>query len=62
MTDYYVQPYPDGTSDFDSTVDPYHHGVRYGSNTLFLDMHVAASSYPRTHPGALDPWDLPKLQ
>lgn len=57
--DFYVQRYPDGTSDYESAVDPYHHGVKRGSNLLFMDMHVGITPPTKPLPGAIDPWDLP---
>lgn len=60
VQDYYVQYYPrERESDFGSNVDRHHHGIRLGSSTLFLDMHVGADSYSRTLPEGIDPWDLP---
>ena len=52
---------PDGVtyaSDFDRVVEPYRHGLSYGSNYLFLDGHVN-QHLPDIAKGAVDPWDLP---
>ena len=48
----------DYASDFDRVVEPYRHGLSYGSNFLFLDGHVA-TQLPDIAKGAVDPWDLP---
>lgn len=45
-------------SDFDRVVEPYRHGVSYGSNFLFLDGHVA-TQLPEMAKTQVDPWDLP---
>ena len=45
-------------SEFDRVVEPYRHGLSYGSNFLFLDGHVA-TQLPDIAKGAVDPWDLP---
>jgi prepilin-type processing-associated H-X9-DG protein len=45
-------------SDYDRVVEPYRHGVSYGSNFLFLDGHVA-TALPDIARGAVDPRDLP---
>ena len=58
--DYYVQSYPDGTSDYASAVDPYHHGIKRGSNNLFMDFHVSIQPPTKILPGAIDPWDFPR--
>jgi prepilin-type N-terminal cleavage/methylation domain-containing protein len=57
--DYYVQTFPDNTTDYDEVVDPYHHGIRRGSNLLFMDFHVGITPPTRVLQGALDPWDFP---
>jgi prepilin-type N-terminal cleavage/methylation domain-containing protein len=71
--DYYVQRVPTFDSDFsdyDTRVDEHHHGIRRGSNYLFMDVHVGNTyrnarfvpvvSFDRngTWP-AVDPWDIP---
>ena len=45
-------------SDYDRVVEPYRHGLSYGSNFLFLDGHVT-TTLPDIARGAVDPWDLP---
>jgi hypothetical protein len=37
-------------------VEKYRHGVKLGSNYLFLDMHVGITP-PDKAIGAIDPWD-----
>lgn len=68
--DFYVQEFPPGgTSDYgyDESPNPpsnapvpelYRHGIRVGSNYLFMDMH-AESSLPlkKRRPEQIDPWD-----
>jgi prepilin-type N-terminal cleavage/methylation domain-containing protein/prepilin-type processing-associated H-X9-DG protein len=49
--DYYMEE-----GDFDIVVEPYRHGVKLGSNYLFLDGHVD-SRMPDTVKNQLDPWD-----
>lgn len=60
VADYYVQLFPDGSTDYATVVDPYHHGVRRGSNLLFMDFHVATTPPTKMLPGALDPWEFPR--
>jgi prepilin-type N-terminal cleavage/methylation domain-containing protein len=50
--DYYME-----YGDFDRVVDQYRHGVKIGSNYLFLDMH-AESELPAQAKLGLDPWDF----
>jgi prepilin-type processing-associated H-X9-DG protein len=52
--DYYM-----GVTDYDRVVDTYKHGLRVGSNHLFLDGHVSTSYNPAEMKGAIDPWDTP---
>lgn len=52
-TDYYMNK-----GDFPVKVEPYRHGIRLGSNYLYLDWHVATES-PKKAEGGLDPWDIP---
>lgn len=59
VADYYVQAFPDGSTDYESTVDPYHHGLKRGSNALYLDLHVDIAKPQKTRGDALDPWDIP---
>jgi prepilin-type N-terminal cleavage/methylation domain-containing protein/prepilin-type processing-associated H-X9-DG protein len=49
--DYYM-----AFGDFDRVVEPYRHGVRLGSNYLYLDSHVATTPPEEARTG-LDPWD-----
>ena len=57
--DYYME-----RGDFDppkEIVEKYRHGIRLGSNYLYLDMHVDTVP-PKEAQDALDPWDpVPKL-
>jgi prepilin-type processing-associated H-X9-DG protein/prepilin-type N-terminal cleavage/methylation domain-containing protein len=43
-------------SEFQRVVEPYRHGVSYGSNYLFLDGHVAMEM-PNVAKNTIDPWD-----
>ncbi|MGC4030405.1 MAG: type II secretion system protein [Tepidisphaeraceae bacterium] len=45
-------------SDYDRVVEPYRHGLSYGSNFLFLDGHVA-TQLPDMAKTQIDPWDVP---
>jgi prepilin-type N-terminal cleavage/methylation domain-containing protein len=56
--DYYIQAVPGGGSDFFLTVEKYRHGLRLGSNYLFLDMHVDRNA-PEEVKAGFDPWDIP---
>jgi prepilin-type N-terminal cleavage/methylation domain-containing protein len=51
VSDYYMD-----IGDFDRCVEKYRHGVKLGSNYLFLDMHVGITP-PTVASGAIDPWD-----
>jgi prepilin-type processing-associated H-X9-DG protein len=55
--DYYMEN-TGPSSDFDSIVEQYRHGVNLGSNYLYLDAHVG-SEPPVMTEGLLDPWDVP---
>jgi len=55
MTDYYMN-----TTDFPTRVEPYRHGLKYGSNYLYLDLHVSTLP-PKQALAAVDPWDIPSL-
>jgi prepilin-type N-terminal cleavage/methylation domain-containing protein/prepilin-type processing-associated H-X9-DG protein len=46
-------------SEYDRVVEPYRHGLSYGSNFLFLDGHVS-QALPDVARGMVDPWDLPR--
>jgi prepilin-type N-terminal cleavage/methylation domain-containing protein len=50
--DYYME-----YGDFDRIVEKYRHGVQWGSNYLFLDMHVD-TVLPNVAQASLDPWDF----
>ena len=52
VRDYYMEE-----SDFDRVVERYRHGVKLGSNYLYLDGHVE-SQLPGQVQGQLDPWTL----
>ena len=45
-------------SEYDRVVEPYRHGISYGSNFLFMDGHVNAA-LPDVAKGGVDPWDVP---
>jgi prepilin-type N-terminal cleavage/methylation domain-containing protein/prepilin-type processing-associated H-X9-DG protein len=61
--DYYMEKEnyedPSGLSEFEKVVELYRHGTTYGSNYLFMDLHVA-SILPNKAAAAMDPWDVPK--
>jgi prepilin-type processing-associated H-X9-DG protein len=52
--DYYME-----YGEFDAKVEPYRHGIRLGSNYLYLDGHVV-NSPPKATKDALDPWTIYK--
>jgi prepilin-type N-terminal cleavage/methylation domain-containing protein len=57
--DYYMNPGDlHRPGDYDSRVEPWRHGLRLGSNYLFLDMHVGLLPKNRAIEG-IDPWDFP---
>ena len=58
VNDYYIQKIPGAGSDYFSTLEKYRHGVRLGSNYLYLDLHVDRNA-PKEVQGAIDPWDIP---
>lgn len=51
--DYYMN-----RNDYATRVEPYRHGLSFGSNYLFLDLHVEGLR-PKEAVAQLDPWDLP---
>lgn len=53
ISDYYME-----RDEFARVVEPFRHGMWYGSNYLYLDMHVS-SSPPGAARSDIDPWDLP---
>lgn len=55
--DYYMETESAGQSDFDRVVEKYRHGLRLGSNYLFLDLHVG-TLLPKQARDAIDPWDV----
>jgi prepilin-type N-terminal cleavage/methylation domain-containing protein/prepilin-type processing-associated H-X9-DG protein len=61
--DYYMEKEnyedPTGVTEFEKVVELYRHGTTYGSNYLFMDLHVA-SILPNKAAAAMDPWDVPK--
>jgi len=52
--DYYMEADPD--SEFDRVVEPYKHGLKLGSNYLYLDSHVDTVA-PKVILDSLDSWD-----
>src|SRR5579862_6772332 len=52
IQDYYME-----YGDFERVVEPYRHGTKWGSNYLFLDLHVD-TVLPNVAEAALDPWDF----
>ena len=52
--DYYMEADPD--SEFDRVVEPYRHGIRLGSNYLYLDLHVDTVP-PKAVKDSMDAWD-----
>jgi prepilin-type N-terminal cleavage/methylation domain-containing protein len=56
VEDYYME-----RGDFFRVVDPYRHGAAYGSNYLYLDMHVSTTPPDEARSG-VDPWDPPTDQ
>ena len=53
VADYYMEQ-----GDFNRVVDPYRHGLHYGSNYLYLDLHVSTTP-PDEAKSGIDPWDPP---
>lgn len=51
--DYYME-----AGEFEDRVELYAHGVKHGSNYLFLDLHVSNAA-PGMRDGLTDPWDIP---
>jgi len=58
VNDYYIQKIPGQGSDYFDTLEPYRHGLRLGSNYLYLDLHVDRTA-PKEVKGSIDPWDVP---
>jgi prepilin-type N-terminal cleavage/methylation domain-containing protein len=55
-SNYYVEML-NGASTYEAQVEPYRHGVRLGSNFLYLDLHVDNHG-PVVGVGEQDPWDF----
>lgn len=55
-SNYYVETL-NGESSYDSQVEPHRHGVRLGSNYLYMDLHVDNRG-PEVGVGNQDPWDF----
>ena len=58
VNDYYIQKLPGIGSDYFETLEKFRHGIRLGSNYLFLDLHVDRNA-PKEITGGIDPWDIP---
>jgi hypothetical protein len=58
---YYVETKPGGLSTYDAQVDESRHGMVYGSNYLYLDMHAGPRA-KKIPVFGLDPWDFPEAQ
>jgi prepilin-type N-terminal cleavage/methylation domain-containing protein/prepilin-type processing-associated H-X9-DG protein len=57
--DYYMDGDAPGGGDFGRVVEPYRHGLRLGSNYLFLDLHVGSVyKKPNVMLAGIDPWDV----
>jgi prepilin-type N-terminal cleavage/methylation domain-containing protein/prepilin-type processing-associated H-X9-DG protein len=52
--DYYMNK-----TDYSTRVEPYRHGLKRGSNYLFLDLHVGTLLNRRQTLWGVDPWDPP---
>ena len=57
VNDYYIQMIPGQGSDFSQNIEKYRHGLRLGSNYLYLDLHVDRNAPEEVFSG-LDPWDI----
>ncbi len=57
VNDYYIQMIPGAGSDYFATLEKYRHGIKLGSNYLFLDLHVDRTP-PEEIKGSIDPWDI----
>jgi hypothetical protein len=57
--DYYMEVLNNET-EFLKVVELYRHGTVYGSNYLYLDLHVDSIA-PRQTRDAIDPWDMPDV-
>jgi len=57
--DYYMNSNEEnGSSDYPTRVEPYRHGIRLGSNYLFMDGHAQVQT-PKEAAAGIDPWALP---
>jgi prepilin-type N-terminal cleavage/methylation domain-containing protein/prepilin-type processing-associated H-X9-DG protein len=57
--DYYMNTNADSTrTDYYSRVDPWKHGIKRGSNYLFMDWHVQNQTEKESL-GNIDPWGFP---
>src|SRR5688572_22889078 len=56
--DYYIQRIPGAGTDYFTLIEKYRHGLKLGSNYLFLDLHVGRE-IPDEVKGGIDPWDIP---
>ncbi len=55
---YFVETKSSGLSTYEEQADEHRHGILYGSNYLYLDMHVGPR--PKGFPVfGIDPWDFP---
>jgi prepilin-type N-terminal cleavage/methylation domain-containing protein len=59
--DYYMEkiPGPFSPTEFFQVVERYRHGLKRGSNYLYMDMHVSVLAPTAVEAGAVDPWDVP---
>jgi prepilin-type N-terminal cleavage/methylation domain-containing protein/prepilin-type processing-associated H-X9-DG protein len=55
--DYYMEGHA-GQTEFDKAVETHRHGVKLGSNYLYLDSHVDTIP-PQMFINTMDPWDVP---
>lgn len=53
VADYFME-----RDEFTRVVEPFRHGLSYGSNYLYLDLHVSTTP-PGEAKAGLDPWDIP---
>lgn len=58
--DYYMNSSEEnGNTDYPTRVEPYRHGIRLGSNYLFMDYHAEVQT-PKAAAVGIDPWALPE--
>ena len=53
VADYFMEE-----KEFSRVVEPFRHGLWYGSNYLYLDLHVSPTPPAAAREG-IDPWDIP---